>query len=222
MNDLYHRMLTVAVCLMCAFAVLLTNSAFAQEGENDPKTESTPSGAKGSASEEGDEDAALAAARLRFGPNKATAKVGEKEIFQIGPKVQIKEDPDYPKVDGLKDGELVVMTLGQAIKLSTQFDLMFGDTLVKNANFHPDYPGVYSLWLKKNGDGWSLVFNEKPDVWGTMHKDEFDVGETNLAYAELDDAEEGLKFDVQADEQRGMLTITWGKHQWKAPFTIQQ
>lgn len=227
MNYLHYRMLTLVACLMCALSLLIANTTFAQEGEgeSDPKTQSESAKTDEAKKEEkeGPDAAALAAARERFGPNKATAKIGEKEIFLIGPKVEIKEDPDYPKVDELKDGEIIVMTLGQATKLSTQFDLKFGDAVIKNANFHPDYPGVYSVWIKKRGDGWNLVFNEKPDVWSTMHKDEFDVGETSdVMYFRLGQPEKSLKFDVYAEGDSGMLTIRWGKHEWKAPFTIQQ
>ena len=114
------------------------------------------------------------------------------------------------------------MTLGQAIKLSTAFDLKFGDTVVKKENFAPGYPGVYSLWIKKTGSGWTFVFNEKPDVWGTMHKDKYDVSATPAKYSTLDEPTEGFKLDVQAEGDAGSLTIAWGEHQWSADFTIQQ
>lgn len=193
-------------------------NANAQEGEDDPKASET----KAAKATEGDEDAAVAAARARYGPNKSTAKIGEKEIFLIASKLDPETDPDYPKIAKLKDGDIVELTLGQAIKLSTQFDLKFGKTVVKNANFAPDYPGVYSVWLKKSGSGWTMLFNEKPDVWGTMHKDKYDVGNTPAAYSKLDEPTKGLKLDVKADENGGSLTIAFGEHQWSAPFTIQQ
>lgn len=200
-----------------AFTFALTTPAFAQEGADDPKA---VEGTEDDQGGEGDEDAALAAARRRYGPNKSTATVGEKEIFLIGGKLPIEEDPDYPNVASLKDDQILVATLGQATKLSTQFDLKFGDTIIKNANFSPNYPGVYSVWLKKKGSGWLMVFNEKPDVWGTMHKDEFDVGQANATYTKLEEPKEGLKFDVKAEDGSGSLTIAWGEHQWSSAFTF--
>lgn len=166
-------------------------------------------------------DARQSSARRRYGANKAKATVEGKEISVLAGRPSISKDTAYPLIDSMKTGDIVSMNLGQAIKFSTPHDCKFGNLLVKAENVAPDYPGVYSLWMKKTESGWNLVFNEKADIWGTMHNSAHDVGETPVAYKELSDPKETLILDIEAVNGMGLLTISWGKHQWSAPFTIE-
>jgi hypothetical protein len=207
MNKILLQLLSVMTCFVCILTIAPTTTAFAQE----KKTEVT----------EGDEDAALIAARKRYGPNKATAEVGEGKIFILAGKPEIEKDSGYPKVDSLKTGEIVVMTLGQAVKFSTTENLKFGSLMIKKENVAPNYPGVYSVWMKKTASGWNFVFNSKPDIWSTMHKDKFDVGETPATYKVLDEPVKTVKVEMNADNGKGSFSIAWGKHQWSTNFSIE-
>lgn len=204
----------IAMTLALTFG--LFHSAYAQETASDGAKATDTAGAT-----EGDEDAATTAARLRYGPNKSSVKFGEQELYLLAGKPEAEKDPGYAAVDSLKTGDTVQMTLGQAVKLSTPFDLTFGKLTIKKENVAPNYPGVYSVWMKKTALGWNFVFNEKPDIWGTMHKADSDVGEIAAAYTVLDEAVESVALEMTAADGNGTMTISWGKHQWSAPFTFQ-
>lgn len=130
---------------------------------------------------------------------------------------------DWEVFQKVGDGEVFTFTLSRATKLYTDLDLAFGDVIVKAGNVAEDYPGVYSLWLKKVGDGWSLVFNEKPDIWGTRHDAKHDIVEVPLTVAEVE-GDPQTKFLMtldKNDEDSATLKVRWGTHEWSAPFKIQ-
>jgi hypothetical protein len=193
-------------------ALAISDAASAQETKKKASAESI---------EEADENAESAPARQQYGPNKASVTIGMNEIFILAGRPEFQKDPGYAAINTLKNGDIVEMTLGQAIKFSTPFNVKFGSLLIKKENVAPDYPGVYSLWLKKTEKGWNLVFNEKPDIWGTMHKSQYDVGETALQYSAAGEPTKSLKLDMTAGNGKGELSIAWGKHKWYAPFTIE-
>ncbi len=128
--------------------------------------------------------------------------------------------PDYDKLETLADGEVLGPIHGKPFKFWTDADLAFEDAEVAAHNHGPTYPGVYSLWLKREGDGWKLVFNHLADVWGTMHMAEHDAGETPLAFRTLDEPAEQTEGVLEMDGAAGMLTIRWGTMEWSAPFQI--
>ncbi len=209
MRKALSRILAVSACLTCMLTLAITDAVSAQETK------------KKASVEKANENAEAAPARRRYGPNKASATIGTNEIFLLAGRPEIQKDPGYTAIDTLKNGDIVEMTLGQAIKFSTPFNVKFGSLLIKKENVAPDYPGVYSLWLKKTEKGWNLVFNEKPDIWGTMHKAQYDVGETTLQYTTVGEPAERLKLDMIAGNGKGELSITWGKHKWNVLFTIE-
>ena len=145
-------------------------------------------------------------------------------------------EPDYANLTNAQPGEVVVLTTCAAPKFRTDFHLLFGETRIERDNVAENYPGVYSLWLKKTTEGWNLVFNWKADVWGTMHDPEADVAEIPLDYtfeeseakaiATLLLAEEKPKdaprFKAQLTEENGevLFTMEWGPHHWSTRFTI--
>lgn len=129
------------------------------------------------------------------------------------------ESSDWGLLEALEDGDVFEFTTGGAHKLSTELDLAFGEVLIEEGNVAPDYPGVYSLWLKRSGDGWSLVFNDQPDVWGTRHLAAHDIAEIPLAHSEIDgDAQEKFLCTLGRQFGVGVLTMRWGAHEWKAAF----
>lgn len=130
--------------------------------------------------------------------------------------------PDYDRLDALTDGEVLGPVYGKPFKFWTDTDLAFEDAEVAAHNHGPTYPGVYSLWLKREGSDWKLVFNHLADVWGTMHMAEHDAGETPLTFQTLAEPVEQTEGVLEVDGNGGMLTIRWGSMEWSAPFQIAE
>lgn len=151
----------------------------------------------------------------------ATLKFGDKNISMLA--AVLKADaPDYASIDKLQEGEILELTRSQAIKLKTDLPLAFGDLTLKTENVAKGYAGVYGIWIKKTADGWAWVFNEKPDVWGTMHDPAADAGEIKVEHGTPEKTDEAMKFTIAQEGQGGTITISWGAHQWSAKFTIAQ
>jgi len=130
---------------------------------------------------------------------------------------------DWELFEKVQDGQVYEFTLSRATKMYTDLDLKFGDVLVKKENVAPEYPGVYSLWLKKVGDGWNLVFNSQPDIWGTRHEAEFDAVEIPLTMSKVDGAEvKKFKIEIAQVPTGGTLRLLWGDTKWEAPFQLVQ
>ena len=73
--------------------------------------------------------------------------------------------------------------------------------------------------VKKAGDGWSLVFNGQPDIWGTMHDPDKDVAEIPLTLAQSDQNQARFEVELKERGDGGVLQMTWGSNVWTAPFT---
>ena len=184
----------------------------AQTAEDDPEAEAQSSG------EEGDESEAEQQQRRRREPNKAKLQFDGKDVVvQYGDWAV--DGADYANIDNTAVGKPIEATLNAALKLITDWDLRFGeDTLIKKENVAKNYPGVYSLWIKKTAEGWSLAFNEKADVWGTMYDPASDVAEIPIEYKSVDEPNEQMEITLEDDDGEALLTISWGEHQWTAAF----
>lgn len=133
------------------------------------------------------------------------------------------DSEDYQRLMDAKDGEVFHFVGGRATKLFTDANLAFGDTIVKTENMAKDYPGVYSLWLKKVGDGWHLVFNEEPDIWGTQHNPEADVAEIPLTVGTIDEPQDAFVIQLEKEGDQGaVLRVAWGTNEWKANLSVTQ
>ena len=131
------------------------------------------------------------------------------------------DGPDAAALASLADGEVLPFTRSMAIKLKTEVELKFeGGAVARPENVTPGYPGVYSLWLKRAGDGWRLVLNREPDIWGTMRDAAADVGETTLAHRQVPEAEakKTLEATLIATNGGGELAILWGEDRFTAHF----
>ena len=127
---------------------------------------------------------------------------------------------DWDLLQNVAQGEVFLHTLSRATKMYTDLDLRFGDVVIKKENIAKDYPGVYSLWLRRVGEGWNLVFNSQPDIWGTRHRPEFDVAEVPLSVSEIE-GEPQERFLVkltQDDVYSVVLEMTWGNLRWTSRF----
>ncbi len=130
--------------------------------------------------------------------------------------------PDYDKLETLGDGEVLELIYGKPFKFWTGADLAFEDVEVAAHNHGPTYPGVYSLWLKREGDGWKLVFNHLADVWGTMHMADHDAGETPLTFRMLAEPAATTEGSLEATDGGGRLVIRWGSMEWSTPFQLAE
>lgn len=155
--------------------------------------------------------------RRRRGFNEAKIQFGEKEVsFRYG--TVTTEDPGYAEVGAAKSGDVLRYTTGFAIKLKTDAALRFGDATIETENVAKDYPGVYGVWLKKVDGGWSLVFNERADVWGTQYDSVADVAEVAAKYSKNEDASQNLTVKIEERSDGGVLTLAWGEHLWTIEF----
>jgi hypothetical protein len=149
----------------------------------------------------------------------AQLKVGDKTIGMTSGILKT-DSPDYESIAKLNEGDVLLLTRSQTIKLKTDLPMSFGDVTIKTENVAKGYAGVYGIWLKKSADGWTLVFNERADVWGTMYDPAANVAEVPAAYASLAEPTEALKFELPQSGNGGAIKISWGEHEWTAPFTI--
>lgn len=125
--------------------------------------------------------------------------------------------------ENLKDGDIFEYTLHRAHKLYTDFDLKQGDVIIEEGNMAENYPGVYSVWMRKTADGFNLVFNNQPDIWGSRHLPEHDKYEVPLTHSKVDgDPSETFKAEFQQDGNMANLSLFWGDDKWTSTFEIVQ
>lgn len=151
-------------------------------------------------------------ARLRFGS----------ESVQINFHPLALNSDDHKRLQEIKDGEVFEFVGGRATKLLTDVNLKFAETVVEKENAAPDYPGVYSLWLKRSGDGWGLVFNEEADIWGTMYNEEATKAEIALTVGTAAEASDTFKVLLEESANGGVLKLVWGDQEWSAPFEVEE
>ena len=147
--------------------------------------------------------------------------LGEKSISITASRAKT-DSGDYTRFEELAAGQVVSFRESQATKLRTEANLDFGGTIIKTGNVAENYPGVYSLWLKKSADGWRAVFNEQADIWGTQHDAEFDVAEIALDYSTKDEPAENFTIELKEEGDGGLLRLAWGPHQWTASFKLAE
>lgn len=185
-----------------------------------------------SAADEGDVEAGAAEAgeeaqeeeeennRRRRAPLETKIDLGDEKAIRVTWIAWPVDGPDYPNLGDLAAGEVMMITASAPPKLWTHADLTFGDLVIKEGNVAENYPGVYGLWLRKTDDGWNLVFNNKPDVWGTMYDPAVDAGEVPLEYSKTELAVDSFTAELkETGENSGTLELTWGDHRWATPFT---
>ena len=130
--------------------------------------------------------------------------------------------PDFDSLSTIRDGDVVKLTMGGVMRLLTDVPLRFEGTTLATANYSPDTPGQYGLWLKRVGSGWQLVFNHESDSWGTQYYPEFDAAAVYLAYTSDGPSSRSLGAALTpTSATSGRLTIHWGEHEWTAEFETE-
>jgi len=153
---------------------------------------------------------AATSAKLRFGKQKVNISFPTLKT----------ESKDHEQLASLMEGQVFEYVGGRASKLLTDVDMHFEGFVAAQGNAHPTYPGVYGIWIKKTDNGFSLVFNEEADVWGTMFNDQMAVGETPLTVSKAAEPSKTYKVTLEksVDETGGTLKISWGDTVWSADF----
>lgn len=123
------------------------------------------------------------------------------------------EGAGYKQLTTVKEGFVWRMGSNKATKLVTPVDLKFGDTTVK--------AGSYSLWAKRVGDSWHLLFNTNADVWGTMYKKEADVAEVPLKKSTTEEPAKLMTIELgKTEDGQGEFKLIWGPDVGTAKFTV--
>ncbi len=112
----------------------------------------------------------------------------------------------------LQDGAFWRMGMNQATVLTTPVDLTFGSTKIAK--------GAYSLWLKKAGDAFQLVFNSQTGQWGTQHDATKDVASVALTKAPLSSPVEAFTIELTPSANGGTLDLSWGATKLSAPIQL--
>lgn len=130
---------------------------------------------------------------------------------------------DHKRFGQVKNGEIFEFTSARATKFFTAADLKFGNIIIETENAGKNYPGVYSLWLRKVGDGWHLVFNHHADIWGTMHEAQADVAEIPLTVRTIEEEQKKFLIELEPrEDEQGVLRLAWGNTEWTANFSLSQ
>jgi len=112
----------------------------------------------------------------------------------------------------LQEGASWRMGMNQATVLTTPVDLSFGKTVIAK--------GAYSLFLKKTGDAFQLVFNSQTGQWGTQHDPAKDVATVAMSKAAIAAPVETFTIELAPAAKGGSLSLSWGAEKLSAPFEV--
>jgi hypothetical protein len=140
---------------------------------------------------------------------KAEMKAGSEEITVDYGRPSLK---GRDMLSQLKDGAFWRMGRNEATVLTTPVDLSFGDTRIAK--------GAYSLWLKKSGSSYELVFNSQTGQWGTQHDPGKDVASVAMKESALSAPVETFTIDFAPAAKGGALELIWGDTRLAAPFDV--
>ena len=114
----------------------------------------------------------------------------------------------------LEEGSFWRMGMNEATVLTGPVDLTFGTTQVPK--------GSYSLWLKKEGENFLLVFNSQTGQWGTQHDPAKDVHSVAMTSEPLSEPVETFTIDLKEASGGGELSLSWGATKLSSGFTVGQ
>jgi hypothetical protein len=112
----------------------------------------------------------------------------------------------------LQEGSFWRMGMNEATVFTTPVDLSFGTTNVPR--------GSYSLWLKKEGAKYILVFNSQTGQWGTNHDPSKDVHSVEMTSHPLSSPVETFTIDLKQQAKGGDLDLSWGETKLSSAFVV--
>ena len=151
-------------------------------------------------------------------PSSAQGARGKAELKTAGGAVTV--DYGRPSLEGrdmlskLEEGSFWRLGMNEATVLTSPVDLTFGTTKVAK--------GSYSLWLKREGEKFLLVFNSQTGQWGTQHDPAKDVHSVALKSEPLSDAVETFTIDLKEAPGGGEFSLSWGATKLSSSFTLGQ
>ena len=97
-----------------------------------------------------------------------------------------------------------------ATTMTTDKDIMLGDLKVP--------AGVHTLYLQASESGpWQLVVNNQTKQWGTVYKQDQDLGRTAMKLTKLANAVETFKITLGAKD----LSVEWGNTKATVPIKAE-
>ncbi len=132
------------------------------------------------------------------------------------------DGPDFARLMSTPVGAVVQLTRASVPRFKNEGPIRFGKTVIATGNQVPGTPGLYGIWLKRVGNGWRLVFNHEPDVWGTQYDPKHTVAEVELTHSETGASSRPFSVAlVPTAADRGRLVILWGPHEWSTEYVAQ-
>ena len=188
-----------------------------------PLPQQPPAGGNFGEALQRDSDTSATARLNRLAERNETALVlpgGERIAVLYGKRLAV-DEVDYPNLESTPDGAVVELVRAPVLRLRSDVALRFGRSELPTANLAAGFAGSYGLWLKRTGDGWSFVFNDEPDSWGTQHDPAFDAAEVPAEYSRAAGAFRPLGLTLApAGADGGRLVVHWGPHEWAADFAV--
>jgi hypothetical protein len=114
----------------------------------------------------------------------------------------------------LEEGSFWRMGMNEATVLTTPVDLSFGATKIPK--------GSYSLWLKRAGDRYDLVFNSQTGQWGTQHDPSKDVYSVAMESTPLPSPVETFTIELEKAPKGGTFALSWGDAKLHQSFTLAE
>ena len=90
---------------------------------------------------------------------------------------------------------------GSATILSFDQGLKIGDTLIPK--------GKYNLYTIPSQKGWTLIFNDEPNAWGSAHRAEFDRYKVQMQAGTMDNIVDQFTISIEETPEGGVLKMLW-------------
>lgn len=97
-----------------------------------------------------------------------------------------------------------------ATTLTTEADLEIGDLAVPK--------GTYTLFVDiSNPDQWTLIVSKKTGEWGLAYDASADLGRVKMQMSKPPQMVENLTWSIDANGNRGTITLAWENHSGSVP-----
>jgi hypothetical protein len=81
--------------------------------------------------------------------------------------------------------------------------------------------GDYSIFTMPSQNGWTMMFNKKPDIWGTEYNPDNDILRVPMLTQSLPEPTELLTFEINTSSEGGTITISWEKLKATVSFSTR-